>query len=95
MPAKFSGETTRHFSTRLREHLVSDGTSQIFRHLQNFQQFRTLCSHDCFTVLDYASTSFYTYSMAATYINVIFTHGLPEKEVFSFHLYYFSFHLRF
>ena len=27
--------------------------------------------------------------------NVIFTHDLLEKEAFSFHLYYFSFHLRF
>ena len=66
--ASYVGETTRPFSTRVREHLVSDGTSHIFRHLQNSQQCRTLCSHDCFSILDHTSTSFYTYSIGATYI---------------------------
>ena len=52
------GETTRHFSTRVREHLFSDKTSHVFKHLQNSEHCRTLCSVDCFHSLDHASTSF-------------------------------------
>ena len=29
----YVGETTRHFSTRVREHLVTDKASHIFKHL--------------------------------------------------------------
>ena len=66
--ASYVGETTRNFYTRVWKHLVSGGTAHIFRRLQNSQQCRTLCSHDCFNVLDHASTSVYTYSVGATYI---------------------------
>ena len=55
--ACYISETTRHFSTRVREHFVTDGTSRIFKHLQNFQDCRTLSSHDCFSIVDHASTS--------------------------------------
>ena len=56
--ARYVGETTRHYSARVRELLVSKGTPHLFIHLQNSQQCRTLCSHDCVSVLDHASTSF-------------------------------------
>ena len=56
--ACYVGETTRHFSTRVREHLVSDRASHIFKHLQNSEHCRTLCSQDCFHILDHTSTSF-------------------------------------
>ena len=39
--ACYVGETTRHFSTRVREDMFSDRTSHIFKHLQNSQQCRT------------------------------------------------------
>ena len=52
------GETARHFSTRVREHLVSDRASHVFKHLQNSEHCRTLCSVDCFHILDHAPTSF-------------------------------------
>ena len=52
------GETTRQFSTRVREHLVGDKASHIFEHLQNSKHCRALCSVDCFHILDHASTSF-------------------------------------
>ena len=42
--ACYVGETTWHFSTRLREHLVTDKTSHIFKHLQNSEHCRALCS---------------------------------------------------
>ena len=56
--ARRVGETTQHFSTRVREHLASDMTSHIFKHLQNSQRCRALCSVDCFHILDHVSTSF-------------------------------------
>ena len=56
--ACYVGETTRRFSTRVREHMFSDRTSHIFKHLQNSDHCRTLCSNDCFSILDHASTTF-------------------------------------
>ena len=56
--ACYVGETTQHFSTRIREHLVSDKASHIFKHLQNSERCCALCSVECFHVLDHASTSF-------------------------------------
>lgn len=41
----------RHISARMREHLVTDGNSHIFKHLHNFQHCRTLGSHDCLSIL--------------------------------------------
>ena len=56
--ACYVGETCRHFSTRVREHLTTDRTSNVFRHLESSPQCRSLCSADCFKILDYASTDF-------------------------------------
>ena len=56
--ACYVGETTRHFSTRVREHLVSDKASHIFKHLENSEHCRTLCSVGCFHILDHAPTRF-------------------------------------
>ena len=56
--ACYVGETTRHFSTRVREHLVSDRASHIFKHLENSKHCHDLCSVDCFHILDHASTTF-------------------------------------
>ena len=52
------GETSRHLSTRVRKHLVSDTACHIFSHLHNSPQFRTLCSDECFNILNQASTTF-------------------------------------
>ena len=38
--------------------VVSDRTSLIFKHLHNSSQCRTLCSDECFSILDHASTTF-------------------------------------
>ena len=47
-----------HFSTRVREHLVSDKASHILRYLKDSPHCRALCSADNFHVLDHASTGF-------------------------------------
>ena len=46
------------FSTSVREYLVSDRASDIFKHLQNSEHCCTLCSVDCLHILVHASTSF-------------------------------------
>ena len=56
--ACYVSETTRHFSTRVHEHMFSDRASHIFKHLQNSQQCRTSCCNDCFIILDHTSTIF-------------------------------------
>ena len=52
------GETSRRLSTCAREHLVSDRTSHIFICQHHSPQCRTLCSEECFNILDHASTTF-------------------------------------
>ena len=56
--ACYVGETPRQLSTRVREHLISDGTSHIFRYLFNSPQCRTLCSDECCNTSDHAATTF-------------------------------------
>ena len=56
--ACYVGETNRHFATRIREHLSSYKNSHIFKHLRGSENCRSLCSEDCFQILDSASTTF-------------------------------------
>ena len=54
--ASYVGETNRHVATRIREHLSFDKHSHIFKHLKGSENCRSLCSNDCFKILDSAST---------------------------------------
>ena len=56
--ACYVGETTWHFSSRVREHLVTDKASHIFKDLQNSEHCRALCLVACFHILDHASMGF-------------------------------------
>ena len=56
--ACYIGDTNRHFATRISEHLASDKHSHIFKHLRGSENCRSLCSEDCFKILDSASTRF-------------------------------------
>ena len=47
----YVGETSRHFSTRVREHLLSDSSSNVFKHLQSSEFCRASCTPDCFEIL--------------------------------------------
>ena len=44
----YVGETSRHLSTRIREHLNRDRTSHIFQHLLQSEACRNSCSAECF-----------------------------------------------
>ena len=54
--ACYVGETSRHICTRINEHLNMDKASHIFKHLQDSPRCRTLCSSECFVVIDQATT---------------------------------------
>ena len=54
----YVGETSRHFSTRVNEHLSSDRSSYVFKHLQNSKSSRTSGRTDCFKFLDSAAARF-------------------------------------
>ena len=56
--ACYVGETNRHLATRVCEHLTSDKNSHIFQHIHGSETCRALCSENCFSILDTASTSF-------------------------------------
>ena len=53
--ACYVGETSRHFTTRVQEHLSSDRSSHVYKHLQALEsECRTSCNLDCFKILDFA-----------------------------------------
>ena len=56
--ACYIGETFRHLSTRVREHLGADKNSNVFKHLRESKACSDICSKECFTIIDSASTKF-------------------------------------
>ena len=64
----YVGETRRHLSTRVREHLFSDKNSHIYKHLKSSSACREACNENCVTVLDSASTVYKLKIKEALYI---------------------------
>ena len=56
--ACYIGETTRHLSTRIKEHLETDKKSHIFAHLVNNETCKAFSTENCFEMIDNASTPF-------------------------------------
>jgi len=52
--ACYIGETSRHLSTRIHEHLSRDRNSHIFQHLQQSEACCRFCSKNCFSIVDSA-----------------------------------------
>ena len=50
--ACYIGETTRHISSRIEEHLKTDKQSHIYKHLQNNLNCFNECNNKCFSILD-------------------------------------------
>ena len=87
--ACYVGETFRHISTRIREHLGRDRTSHIFQHLQNSEESRRLSSESCFPILDTALNRFQMILKEAAHIrwtnpslNRHLKHAQLAKETF-------------
>ena len=64
----YVGETSRHFSTRVHEHLYSDRSSPVYKHLQASESCRTSCNLDCFNILDSAPTKYQVKLKESMYI---------------------------
>ena len=56
--ACYIGETTRHLTTRIVEHLEKGKKSHIFEHLNENHNFKSLSTPDCFEITDSASSKF-------------------------------------
>ena len=55
--AMYIGMTCSHLSTRIKQHLVTDKRSHIFKHLLNNEHCKRSCDNDnCFSILDRSST---------------------------------------
>ena len=67
----YIGETTRHYGTSVLEHLKTDKTSSIFKHLHDAENHMCLstCDENCFTILDKAPTRRQLKIKEAFYIN--------------------------
>ena len=73
--ACYIGETTRHLSTRIKEHLETDKKSHIFAHLVNNETCKALSTENCFEIIDSASTPFKGYLRYKT----ITSQNVPSK----------------
>ena len=56
--ACYIGETTHHFSTRIKYHLETDKKSHIFTHPVNNETCKALSTENCFEIIDPTSTRF-------------------------------------
>ena len=54
----YVGETSRHLSTRVSEHLFSDKSSHIYNHLKSRSACIEACNENCFAVLDSSGNSY-------------------------------------
>ena len=65
----YIGETTRHFSTRVREHLHSAKSSHVYKQLKASEECKNSCSPQSFTILDSAATKFLMKMKEALHVN--------------------------
>ena len=56
--ACYIGETARHLSIRVDEHLNTDTSSHVFKHLQENPACKLKCNSSCFTVVDRAASKY-------------------------------------
>ena len=56
--ACYIGETTRHLSQRIDEHLRKDKNSHIYKHLHENLECFDNCTNACFSILDSATTTY-------------------------------------
>lgn len=54
----YIGETTRHFNTRINEHLKTDKHSHVYKHTHSDEKCFDSCNEKCFSILDTARTKY-------------------------------------
>ena len=55
--ARYIGETTRHLTTRIAEHLSSQ-SSHIKKHLDQSPTCKSMCNESCFEIIDESNSQF-------------------------------------
>ena len=56
--ASYIGETTRHLTTRIKEHLETDSKCHIFKHLDTKRKCKELWNAECFEIIDSTTSSY-------------------------------------
>ena len=56
--ASYIVETTRHLTTRIKEHIETDTKSHIFKHLDTNRKLKELSNAECFEITDSATSSY-------------------------------------
>ena len=56
--ASFLGKINRHISTRIREYLETDKSSDTYQQLVKNPQCKSICDENCFSILDSARTKY-------------------------------------
>ena len=54
--SRFIGETSRHFATRVKEHLSTDKNSHVYKHVNGLPNCKRKCSVGCFKIVDSANS---------------------------------------
>jgi len=65
----YIGETTRHFKTRIEEHLRRDKNSHIFKHISTNPDCFDKCNSNCFKIIDRANFKYNLKIKEAFHIN--------------------------
>ena len=81
--SSYIGQTGRHISTRIKEHLSTDKKSHVFKHLAKNANCKTSTSDSCFSILDRASTEYERKVKEGLYIGW----EKPELNRQKFHLF--------
>ena len=66
----YVGETTRHFEQRVKEHLSTDTSSAINKHLKENPHCKNSCNNTCFSIIDRAHSRFQLIVKEALYIKI-------------------------
>ena len=64
----YVGFTTRYYQTRVKEHLETDKSSHIYKHLHKNEKCKQMCSENCFEILDRANSEYELRIKEAIYI---------------------------
>ena len=80
----YVGYTTRHYTTRIREHLFTDKKSHVYKHLHNNQLCQRSSNESNFSLIDAANTEYQLRIREAIHINWI--KPVINKQKFSYKL---------
>ena len=78
----YVGESTRHLSTKINEHLRPDKTSHVYNHVMSFEPCNSHTFPECLAILDQASTPYQLKIKEA--IHIFLETPKLNRQIFSF-----------